>query len=93
MKYVLVQHSAYGYNSRSDFKGGLEVRSVTDKCLTKLADVGMPVYDTYGAADAAGYSFMYPPGVEGCLPVADRVGSFHRKKVDGLRLFVPNAAT
>lgn len=89
-KYVLVQHSAWGYANNPQFIAGLELRTVSgQKLLAKLEAMGVAIYPDYASASEASYEFMYPEGYEGMIPVAERAGTFARAAVDGLRVFIP----
>lgn len=89
-KYVLVQHSGWGYGNNPQFMGGLELRTVdSPKLLARLQETGALIFDTYQEANQAAFDLMYPDTYGGMVPVADRAGAFARAAVDGLRVFIP----
>jgi len=89
-KYVLVQHSGWGYGNNPQFIGGLELRTVDKpKLLAQLEEMGALVFPDYASAHQAAFDLMYPDSYGGMIPVADRAGTFARAAVDGLRVFIP----
>jgi hypothetical protein len=89
-KYVLVQHSGWGYGSNPQFMGGLEWRMVDrPKELAKLEAMGALLFPDYQGAHQAAFDLMYPENYGGMIPVATRAGTFARAAVDGLRVFIP----
>ena len=89
-KYVLVQHSGWGYGNNPQFIGGLELRTVDKpKLLAQLEEMGALVFSDYSSANQAAFDLMYPANYGGMVPVADRAGAFARAAVDGLRVFIP----
>lgn len=89
-KYVLVQHSGWGYGNNPQFIGGLELRTVNKpKLLAQLEEMGALLFPTFEAANQAAFDLMYPADYAGMVPVADRAGAFARAAVDGLRVFIP----
>ena len=93
-QYVLVQHSGWGYANNPQFIGGLELRWVDNpKQLQKVRDAGGLVFQDYDSAHTAMFELMYPSSYGGLVPVADRAGAFAGLAIDGLRVFVPRAAS
>lgn len=86
--WTLVQHSGYGYANKPGFEHGLETRMIETKTQRKqIVKLGGVIFATYGQAEDAAETFMYPDGVEGMYPKAQ--GTFADFKVDGLRLYLP----
>lgn len=88
--WTLVQHSAYGYNENRVFENAVEERHLSlDSEVEKVKSSGGMLFDSYTEAADAAESENYPPEVTGITPRAR--GSFARKQIDGLRIYVPKA--
>lgn len=88
-KYTVVQHSAYGYAGNPQFKYALEERSIDKKGEKRVVDAGGVVCKGYMEASNLCEKWMYPPEVLGIVPDCRSVGTFSKKKVDGLAIFIP----
>lgn len=89
-RWAIVQHSGYGYGENPQFRRGLELRQVTTAQERRVREVGGVVFDGYPEADDYALAEMFPPGYDGLTPRAP--GSFARRRVDGLRVYVPEPA-
>lgn len=88
-KYTLVCHSGWGYGGNPQFRLAVESRMIEGREIEKVKNVGGLVFDTYDKADKAEQRENYPPGVDGLIPCVR--GSFSKKKVDGLAIYLPDS--
>jgi hypothetical protein len=89
-KYTVVQHSGYGYASNPEFKYGLEERALTTPSQVKRVEsVGGVVLDGYVAASELAEKWNYPPTVRTLAPDCSSLGTFSKKMIDGLAIFIP----
>lgn len=87
-KFVIVQHSGYGYAGKEEFELGLESRSITTKAeLTRVIRADGIVFNDYSAAERYCEEQMYPEGYLGMTPKAQ--GTFSESVIDGLRIYQP----
>ena len=88
-KYVIVQHSGYGYKGDPQFRKGLEYRTVSNKAfINRITKAGGLVFDTHKEATDFESSAPYPKGYDGLIPIAQ--GTFHPTiQVDGLAIYLP----
>lgn len=89
-KYTVVQHSGYGYGRNPQFEHGLEERALTKPSqIQRVQSVGGVVLNGYVEASELAAKWMYPKTVRGLIPDCSSVGTFSKKKIDGLAIFVP----
>lgn len=90
-KYTVVQHSGYGYAGDPQFQAALEERALTTPSqIKRVQQVGGVVVDGYVAAVELAETWSYADSNEGIVPDCSSFGTFSKKKVDGLAIFVPN---
>lgn len=87
-KWTLVQHSGFGFGYKLQFRLAVEERIVEGPDIERVRKAGGVLFETYEEAMGAEELENYPPGVEGLIP---RVrGTFHRNKVKGLAIYLPD---
>ena len=88
--YTLVQHSAFGYRRDRTFERAVESRALTLGASRRVREVGGLIFPDYDSAEKYGEEAMYPDGYDGLVP---RIGgTFSRRQIDGLAIWVPPAA-
>lgn len=88
-KYTVVQHSGYGYAGNPQFQMALEERSLNKRQEKTVIDAGGVVLPGYVEASDLAERWNYPKAKMGLIPDCSSLGTFSRKKVDGLAIFVP----
>lgn len=85
-KYVIVQHSGFGYSQKPGFEQGLEVRAV-DKVADqrKITKIGGLLFDSHREADD--YTFDEKIVGPGMYPNAK--GTFADLTIDDLKVYIP----
>jgi hypothetical protein len=87
-RWVIVQHSGFGYTGDPQFEKGLEVREVSTMKDRRLVErVGGLVFDDWKRADDFTEEATYDPDHTGLIPNAK--GTFSDKEIDGLRIYIP----
>lgn len=88
--YTVVQHSGFGYAGNPQFQQAVEERALTTPSQIKRVEaVGGVVVEGYVAASELAEKWNYPPKVRGIVPDCSTLGTFSKKKIDGLAIFVP----
>jgi len=86
--WTLVQHSAYGYKGDLVFRDAVEDRHLSlDSEVQKVRAAGGLLFESYTEAVDAAEAANYPPEAQGMVPVVR--GTFSRKKIDGLSIYIP----
>jgi hypothetical protein len=89
-KWVVVQHSGYGYRGDETFKQMLETRMVTGKKIeSKVTRAGGILFDSYGEAEDFAEAAMYPPESDNGSLIGKAQGTFSNEEIDGLAIYVP----
>jgi hypothetical protein len=87
-KYVIVQHSGYGYNGNPQFKQAVEVRVIgTVGEQRRVETVGGILFDEYMEAENFAEKANYPADNLSIMPEAK--GTFSDLLIDGLRIYIP----
>lgn len=91
-KYVIVQHSGFGYKADPAFERALETRRVNTVAEEKLVEMaGGVMIDGYVEAEDYCDNAMYEEGSVGIIPRVK--GTFSAARVDGLAIYVPPKLT
>lgn len=89
--WTIVQHSGFGYGQKPAFKKGIEIQRLTSKSeRKKVLEEGGLIFDSYKTTDDFIMEVSYPEG-SGLAPNAP--GSFSKKKIDRLRIWIPDEAS
>lgn len=89
--WTIVQHSGYGYAGKEGFSRAVEIRSVrtvTEKKTVEAA--GGVLFASYAVATAFEDTENFFSTNTGLYPHAQ--GTFSKKEIDGLRIYIPKAA-